>query len=92
MRPYYCRYFGEDRTTDVIAFPMNEAAHLGCIVISTDTARRQAEEHDQSYWDELRFLMIHGFLHLLGHDHAKTEEKRIMRQKEQNLLNLTAKL
>ena len=92
MRPYYRQYFGENRATDVIAFPMNEAAHLGCIVLSTETARRQADEHGQSLWNEIRFLMIHGFLHLLGHDHAAAEEKRIMQQKEQELMSLTASL
>lgn len=89
MRPYYREYFGEDRPTDVIAFPMNEANLLGSIVISTDTARRQAREHHQSYWDEIRFLIIHGLLHLLGHDHAEAKEMRLMKEKEKELLTLT---
>jgi len=65
---------------------MDEVDHLGSIVVSVDTARRQATEHKHSLWNEIRFLIIHGFLHLLGHDHAKPKESRRMKQAEQKLL------
>ncbi len=65
---------------------------LGCIVISVETAERQAAEHKQSLWDEIRLLIIHGFLHLLGHDHAEPEEKQQMQSKERELLDLTANI
>jgi len=63
---------------------------VGSVVISVETARRQARAHRQSLWDEMRFLIIHGFLHLMGHDHAKPAEKRVMQAKEQEYLKLSA--
>lgn len=92
IRSYYKDYFGEDRATDVIAFPMEEEEFLGSILISMDTAKRQAKEHGKSLWDEIRFLIIHGFLHLLGHDHAEPEEEKIMKMEETNLLERTANI
>ena len=89
MKPYYLKYFGQRRSTDVLAFPMNEAEHLGSIVISVETARRQAGEHKLSTWNEIRFLIIHGYLHLLGYDHAEADEKKAMQQKENSLLTRT---
>ena len=89
IRPYYKQYFGEDRSTDVIAFPLDSDSHLGCIVISIETAKRQAREHRHSLWEETRHLMVHGFLHLLGHDHAETKEARAMKTKETELLKKT---
>ncbi len=89
IRPYYKEYFGEDRATDVIAFPLEDEELLGSIVVSIETAERQAKEHGKSLWEEVRFLIIHGFLHLLGYDHGEEEEKRVMQAKEQELLALT---
>jgi len=65
---------------------------VGSIVISVETARRQARAHQQSLWDEIRFLIIHGFLHLLGHDHAKPAEKKVMQALEQACLTLSSGL
>jgi rRNA maturation RNase YbeY len=60
---------------------------LGDIVISVDTARRQAKEHAVSLKNELDLLLVHGLLHLLGFDHeiSPAEEKR-MRRWERKLL------
>lgn len=79
-------YRRKNKPTDVLAFALREGenAHLagdmlGDVVISIDTARRQAEEHDRSLADEVRFLLAHGILHLVGYDHAtKAEERRMM--------------
>ncbi len=68
---------------------MEDDEILGAIVISIPTAKKQAKEHKQSLWNEIRFLMIHGFLHLLGYDHAEPDEKQVMQAKEQELLQLT---
>ena len=46
---------------------------LGDIVISLDTAEAQASAHDYSLFQEVTFLLIHGFCHLLGHDHGESE-------------------
>lgn len=98
---------GVDAATDVLSFAMAEAedAHLhpellGDIVISVETAVRQAAEGTHaarwssdappSPWtleDELLFLFVHGFLHLLGHDHAEAAEEARMREEEWRLFS-----
>lgn len=76
----------KDRPTDVLAFAMREGEGgtlhpdlLGDVVISVDTARRQAEERARAISAEVTFLLAHGLLHLLGYDHQTDEEDRIMR-------------
>ena len=72
---------GVDAPTDVLSFAMREGdvaieddPVLGDLVVSVDTARRQADELGHSLEDELRVLLVHGFLHLLGYDHELSEE------------------
>jgi probable rRNA maturation factor len=60
--------------------------HLGEVVIALPTAKRQAAEHGLLMETELRHLLIHGILHLLGHDHAEKEEERLMRAREDALM------
>ena len=68
-------YRGKDRTTDVLSFPAGAETlpdgtrPLGEIVISVPQAARQAESNAHSLARELRVLVIHGYLHLLGYDH-----------------------
>ena len=70
MRRLNAAYRRQDRTTDVLSFPDgDEPGHLGDVVISVPTARRQAAESGHTVERELRFLMLHGLLHCLGHDH-----------------------
>jgi len=75
---------GKDRPTDVLSFPMDERATtgrgrvLGDVVISLDTALRQARGRKRNLVAELRFLLAHGLLHLLGYDHGTAGEKRQM--------------
>lgn len=73
----------KDKPTDVLSFPMDEsvpdpAGILGDVVISLDTAARQAESRRRPLLEEVRFLLAHGVLHLIGYDHAEPEEKREM--------------
>lgn len=91
-------YRGKDVPTDVISFALEELSEgevaivqqsdmpviLGDIVISIDTAKRQAAEYNHTFERELGFLALHGFLHLLGYDHLDEEQERQMfgRQKE----------
>ena len=87
-----------DRSTDVLSFPLGEngkydinhetgAYLLGDIVISLETACRQAEVYDHSLEREVGFLTVHSMLHLLGYDHEKSSlEERIMREKEEAIL------
>lgn len=90
------RYRGLDCTTDVLSFALTEGRdfavppdgvlHLGEVIISYPQAERQARELDKDTSRELALLLVHGMLHLLGHDHAEPVEERRMRAKEQLLL------
>ena len=60
---------GYDKPTDVLSFSAGEPDYLGDIVISVDTARRQATRRGSNLERELKVLSLHGFLHLLGYDH-----------------------
>lgn len=83
------QYRNIDDPTDVLSFPQHEGnpegpgSHLlGDVVISAETAARQAGEHQLSLEEELVLLLIHGILHLLGYDHEKSrEEEKKMKQK-----------
>lgn len=73
----------KDKPTDVLAFAMDEsvpdpAGILGDVVISLDTAERQARSRRRPLIEEVRFLLAHGLLHLVGYDHAEPGEKREM--------------
>jgi probable rRNA maturation factor len=73
----------KDRPTDVLAFAMDESVPdprgiLGDVVISLDTAERQAKSRGRELIVEVRFLLAHGVLHLIGYDHANPTEKREM--------------
>jgi probable rRNA maturation factor len=87
-------YRSKDKVTDVITFafddtPGFESAAIGDIVISFDTAKRQALEYGHSLKREMAFLYCHGLLHLLGYDHnTKLEEEKMFGIQEQVLNNL----
>lgn len=71
-------YLGHDRATDVLSFPDGDVLpsgqrFLGQIVVSLDTARRQADEAGLPEIQELSELVIHGLLHLLGYDHSSDQ-------------------
>jgi probable rRNA maturation factor len=70
--------------------PEDDVLHLGEVVISYPTAERQAAEHGRPLEEELRHLLIHGILHLLGYDHAQPEEEAQMQQRERELLAAAA--
>jgi len=87
-------YREKDTATDVLSFSQREGEGsdpddpiLGDVIISVETASRQAEEQGHSLETELVVLMIHGLLHLLGHDHEETEEARRMASAEADLLD-----
>jgi probable rRNA maturation factor len=86
---------GKDCATDVLSFSIDGEANaaaataperlLGDVVISVDTARRQASDYDASLQSELYRLLIHGILHVLGHDHERAAERRAMEREERRL-------
>ena len=59
---------------------------MGDIIISAETASRQAEEFGHGLEREIVYLAVHGLLHLLGYDHMKDEDKAVMRAKEEEAL------
>jgi probable rRNA maturation factor len=83
----------KDKPTDVLAFAMDEnvpdpAGILGDVVISLDTADRQARSRRRPLLEEVRFLLAHGVLHLIGYDHAEPAEKREMVAMTRRLVRL----
>ncbi len=89
---------GVEGPTDVLSFPQGapepgvpeEAAPLGDVVISVQTAQRQAAARGRSLESEVVFLLVHGLCHLHGHDHAEPQEAALMRAAEERLLALAA--
>ncbi|XP_044968106.1 endoribonuclease YBEY, chloroplastic-like isoform X2 [Hordeum vulgare subsp. vulgare] len=84
----------EDHATDVLSMSQHipglqiPVLQLGDLVISVETARRQAEERGHALLDEIRILMVHGLLHLLGFDHELSKEaEEEMEQEEEHILN-----
>lgn len=83
------KYRKIDKITDVISFAMLEGespdiphTNLGDIYISLPRTRRQARQYKVSYEEELKRLVIHGLLHLVGYDHIKPGQASRMRKKE----------
>jgi len=102
LREYNKRYRGLDEPTDVLAFAAQEAPSdqrfqappgtetwLGDIVISLPRAREQARAAHHSMNDEVRLLAVHGFLHLLGYDHAEPEQEARMKELTNRVLALS---
>ncbi len=96
------KYRNIDKATDVLSFPMFEKDEietkiknkdyvcedvLGDIIISIEKVQEQAEEYGHSFERELSYMIVHGFYHLMGYDHIKEEDKKVMRPKEEKVLN-----
>ncbi len=88
-------YRGRDSVTDVISFALeddktfvtSDLRILGDIYICLKRAKDQAIEYGHSFLRELSFLTIHGLLHLLGYDHMKEEDEKIMFELQERILN-----
>ena len=96
-------YRNIDKETDVLSFPMFEKYEIdkivekqeklpleetiGDIVISVERVEEQAKEYGHSFERELSYMLVHGFYHLMGYDHIEEEDKKIMRPKEEKILN-----
>ena len=92
---------GVDRPTDVLSFPLLPAfqrgevvfvlpprarQHLGDVLISVERARAQAIEYGHAFEREMCYLLVHGVLHLLGHDHEQAAQRQLMREREESAL------
>lgn len=88
-------YRNIDRPTDVITFRLADYEEVMCgkinilgdVYISLDKAKEQAIEYGHSYLRELSFLLIHGFLHLLGYDHMNEEDEKEMFSLQEEILD-----
>jgi probable rRNA maturation factor len=74
MADLHATYMGEEGPTDVLSFPMDEDGLLGDVVIAPAEAARNNPDVEA----ELRLLVAHGVLHLLGYDHEEEAERRVM--------------
>lgn len=96
------KYRNIDKETDVLSFPMFEKFEidqiikeqnnevedvLGDIIVSIERVKEQAIEYEHSFERELSYMVVHGFYHLMGYDHMTDDEKKVMRSKEENILN-----
>jgi len=91
MRLLNERFAGNDYPTDVLAFPMMEDEEepgtlVGDVVICPEIAREHAAELNHPLDDELRVLVVHGTLHLLGYDHQTVDERAVMEQRLRQVL------
>jgi probable rRNA maturation factor len=93
-------YLERDRATNVISFSLREGdwggvtPHvLGDVIISADTAAREAEAGGMEHFERLCFLLLHGILHLWGYDHERSgeTEARKMEKKERELFRILKK-
>ena len=100
IRSLNSKYRGIDKPTDVLSFSLQEGIVkspevesdklLGDIIISAETAQKQADILNHSIEKELAVLLIHGLLHLTGYDHEKDKNYKIMREKESEILKIFA--
>ena len=95
MRALNRRWRRRDRPTDVLSFSLREgqggevSRSIGDVVISLETAARQAVENGFTIGEEVERLLVHGILHLAGYDHeASPREERRMRRKEREMRGL----
>ena len=95
-------YRNVDKATDVLSFPMFEKDELdlkiknknfehedvlGDIIISIEKVKEQSKEYGHSFERELSYMVVHGFYHLMGYDHIEEEDKKVMRPKEDKILD-----
>ena len=83
------KYLGKNKPTNVISFSLQEGEYgevnpdlMGDIIISVETAQRDAVKGNLSFDEEIIFLIIHGFLHLTGYDHVNTSAENIRKMKK----------
>ncbi|MDW0117384.1 rRNA maturation RNase YbeY [Sporosarcina thermotolerans] len=101
IRKLNAEYRGKDKATDVISFALEEMTEgevaivqeddmpivLGDIIISVETANRQAAEYGHDEKREIGFLALHGFLHLLGYDHMTEDDEKKMFGRQKDILS-----
>jgi probable rRNA maturation factor len=87
MADLHRRYMGEDGPTDVLSFPLGEDGLLGDVVICLEEARKNNPDNPAA---ELRLLVVHGVLHLLGYDHEEEGDRREMWARQERYSGMRA--
>ncbi len=80
------RYREQDKPTNVLSFPQNEGENLGDIILALETITQEAQDQNKSLEHHVSHLIVHGTLHLLGHDHENEDEADDMEALEISVL------
>ena len=80
------QFRGKDKPTNVLSFPEPDDP-FGGLALAYETVRRESSEQEKSLINHSKHMILHGFLHLLGHDHQKSREARLMEQLEIAILS-----
>lgn len=86
VRELNATYRKLDKVTDVLSFEWHEDYLLGEIYIARDQVKRQAPKFGNSFYQELKRMIVHGLLHLSGYDHHTAAERAVMRRREREIL------
>ncbi|MDX2073741.1 MAG: rRNA maturation RNase YbeY [Alphaproteobacteria bacterium] len=85
LRSLNKQYRGKDKPTNVLSFP-NDEAPLGDVILAYDTIEREAREQGKKFKSHSAHLIVHGVLHLMGHDHENENDAEKMEKKEVKIL------
>tara|TARA_B100001094_G_scaffold125504_1_gene121535 strand:- start:68315 stop:68767 length:453 start_codon:yes stop_codon:yes gene_type:complete len=88
-------HLGKSEPTDVLAFPLDSVDTtpsetpilLGDVIICPEKAEENAQLQNKTFEEEIALLVLHGILHILGYDHAHTDEKVVMKKREEQLMS-----
>lgn len=80
------RFRGKDKPTNVLSFP-DGTLPLGGIALAFETIRAEAKAQNKPFVNHAKHMILHGFLHLLGHDHERTGARRLMERLEIAILS-----
>lgn len=86
LRALNARWRQQDKPTNVLSFPAGDSVLLGDVVLAFETVRREASEQGKSLADHMSHLVVHGVLHLLGHDHERPRDADVMESLERQVL------
>jgi len=86
LRELNATFRGQDKPTNVLAFPAGEPGYLGDIAIAHGVAAKEAKAARKRLIDHAAHLVVHGALHLLGYDHVRVREAKVMEALETSLL------
>lgn len=81
VRALNLQFRGKDRSTNVLSFPDTQAP-LGGMVLALETLEKEAAQQGKSFVNHVKHMILHGFLHLVGHDHQTKAEARLMERLE----------